>query len=58
MSTGSPTRLSLAAAGAVPLERLLADRPLVLNVGDNLDQIGDAEYEAARGPHPSHRYVP
>jgi uncharacterized protein YgbK (DUF1537 family) len=28
-----------AAAGAVPLDRLLADQPHVLNVGDNLDQI-------------------
>ena len=27
------------AAGAVPLERLLADQPPVLDVGDNLDQI-------------------
>jgi len=58
MSTGSPTRLPLAAAGAVPLERLLAGRPLVLNVGDKLDQIRDAQYQAARGPHPSHRCGP
>jgi uncharacterized protein YgbK (DUF1537 family) len=30
---------SPAAAGAVPLEHLLADQPPVLDVGDNLDQI-------------------
>jgi hypothetical protein len=57
VTTGSPIALSPAAAGAVPLARLLAGRPLVLNVGDNLDQIPDAQDEAAPGLHPSHRYA-
>jgi uncharacterized protein YgbK (DUF1537 family) len=39
VTTGSPTTPSAAAAGAVPLERLLADQPPVLDVGVNLDQV-------------------
>ena len=39
MTTARPA--TPAAAGAVPLDRLLADQPRVLNVGDNLDQILD-----------------
>ncbi len=39
MTTARPA--TPAAAGAVPLDRLLADQPRVLNVGDNLDQIID-----------------
>ena len=39
MTTGRPAVPSPAAAGAVPLDRLLADQPPVLDVGDNLDQI-------------------
>jgi uncharacterized protein YgbK (DUF1537 family) len=39
VTTGRPAVPSPAAAGAVPLERLLADQPPVLDVGDNLDQI-------------------
>ena len=38
MTTGRPAVPS-PAAGAVPLDRLLADQPPVLDVGDNLDQI-------------------
>ena len=39
MTTGRSAAPSPAAAGAVPLEHLLADQPPVLDVGDNLDQI-------------------
>jgi uncharacterized protein YgbK (DUF1537 family) len=39
VTTGRPAVPSPAAAGAVPLDRLLADQPPVLDVGDNLDQI-------------------
>jgi uncharacterized protein YgbK (DUF1537 family) len=39
VTTGRSAAPSPAAAGAVPLDRLLADQPPVLDVGDNLDQI-------------------
>jgi uncharacterized protein YgbK (DUF1537 family) len=39
VTTGRPAMPSSAAAAAVPLERLLADQPPVVDVGDNLDHI-------------------
>jgi uncharacterized protein YgbK (DUF1537 family) len=39
VTTSRPAAPSPAAAGAIPLEHLLADQPPVLDVGDNLDQI-------------------
>jgi uncharacterized protein YgbK (DUF1537 family) len=39
VTTSRSATPSPAEAGAIPLERLLADQPPVLDVGDNLDQI-------------------
>ena len=39
MTTGPPPAPSSQAVGAIPLDRLLADQPLVLDVGANLDQV-------------------
>ncbi|HET8914092.1 MAG TPA: four-carbon acid sugar kinase family protein [Propionibacteriaceae bacterium] len=39
MTTSRPATPSPAEAGAIPLERLLADQPPVLDVGDSLEQI-------------------
>ena len=39
MTTSRPATPSPAEAGAIPLERLLADQPPVLDVGDSLEQV-------------------
>jgi hypothetical protein len=39
VTTSRPATPSPAEAGAIPLERLLADQPPVLDVGDSLEQI-------------------